>query len=246
MFSSGPSKSGRKSCAVAEEAQGAPAVALGGVYTGSVEKGEQALSSLRAYGPPAADIFQPMPFTAAASMADFLFPTGFLNYWKSGFLTELSDGAIDTVVEFYQRVPSPMTVIVLEHNGDGAMSRVFMPPPNWVAAPNPISSINTITTLGAPAGAFTENAGGAVAFLASISVIFGNTGSGTGKTVRSTVPGSALLVFGVCAVACGPSELPVQPSSIRDKLRWTDTRMFLLFIVGLPRRKRLFVSILCG
>jgi FAD/FMN-containing dehydrogenase len=65
-----------------------------------------------------------MPFTAAASMADFLFPTGFHNYWKSNFLTELSDGAIDTVVEFYERVPSPMTVIVLEHNGDGAMSRV--------------------------------------------------------------------------------------------------------------------------
>ena len=109
---------------VPEEAHGAPAVGLGGVYTGALEKGEEALKPLREYGPPAADIFQPMPFTAAASMADFLFPTGFRNYWKSSFLTELSDGAIDTVVEFYERVPSPMTVIVLEHNGDGAMSRV--------------------------------------------------------------------------------------------------------------------------
>jgi len=109
---------------VPEEAHGAPAVGLGGVYTGSIEKGEEALSSLRAYGPPAADIFQPMPFTAAASMADFLFPSGLQNYWKSSFLTELSDGAIDTIVDFYERVPSPMTVIVLEHNGDGAMSRV--------------------------------------------------------------------------------------------------------------------------
>ncbi len=109
---------------VPKEAHGAPAVGLGGVYTGSIEKGEEALSSLREYGPPAADIFQPMPFTAAVSMADFLYPTGFHNYWKSNFLTELSDGAIDTVVEFYERVPSPMTVIVLEHNGDGAMSRV--------------------------------------------------------------------------------------------------------------------------
>jgi FAD/FMN-containing dehydrogenase len=109
---------------VPEEAQGAPVVGLGGVYTGSIEKGEKALKSLREFGPPAADLFEPMPFTAAASMADFLFPKGFQNYWKSSFLTELSDSAIDTIVDFYERTPSPMTVIVLEHNGDGAMSRV--------------------------------------------------------------------------------------------------------------------------
>jgi FAD/FMN-containing dehydrogenase len=64
---------------VPEEAQGAPVVGLGGVYTGSIEKGEKALKSLREFGPPAADLFEPMPFTAAASMADFLFPRGFQN-----------------------------------------------------------------------------------------------------------------------------------------------------------------------
>ena len=109
---------------VPKEAQGAPVVGMGGVYVGSIEAGEEALRSLREYGPPAADIFQPMPFTAAASMADFLFPRGYLNYWRSCFLKELSDGVIDTVVDFYERAPSPMTVIILEHNGDGAMSRV--------------------------------------------------------------------------------------------------------------------------
>ncbi len=103
---------------------GAPVVGLGGVYTGNLETGEQALRSLREYGPPVADIFQPMPYTAAQAMADFLFPRGFHNYWKSSFLKELSDDAIDTVVSFFERVPSPMTVLVLEHNGDGAMSRV--------------------------------------------------------------------------------------------------------------------------
>ncbi len=109
---------------VPEAAHGAPVVGLGGIYTGAIEKGEEALRSLREYGPPAADIFQPMPYTAAQAMGDFLFPRGFHNYWKSGFLKDLSDGAIDTVADFYGRVPSPMTVIVLEHNGDGAMSRV--------------------------------------------------------------------------------------------------------------------------
>ena len=103
---------------------GAPVVGLGGVYIGDIEKGEDALRSLRAFGPPVADIFQPMPYTAAQAMADFLWPRGFHNYWKSGFLRELNDELIDTIVTFYERVPSPMTTVVLEHNGDGAMDRV--------------------------------------------------------------------------------------------------------------------------
>lgn len=109
---------------IPEAVHGTPVVGLGGVYTGSLQEGETALRPLREFGPPVADTYAHMPFPAAVSMADFLFPRGFLNYWKSNFLTELSDGAIDTVVDFYLRVPSPMTVIVLEHNGDGAMSRV--------------------------------------------------------------------------------------------------------------------------
>ena len=109
---------------LSEALHGAPVIGMGGVYTGDIEKGEEALRSLREFGPPAADIFQPMPYTAAQVMADFLWPRGFHNYWKSGFLTELNDDLIDTVVQFYERVPSPMTTVVLEHNGDGAMDRV--------------------------------------------------------------------------------------------------------------------------
>jgi FAD/FMN-containing dehydrogenase len=57
-------------------------------------------------------------------MADFLWPIGFYNYWKSSFLTGLADGAIDTILDFFTRAPSPRTVVVIEHNGDGAMNRV--------------------------------------------------------------------------------------------------------------------------
>jgi hypothetical protein len=109
---------------VPEAMRGTPVAAVGGIYTGSIEQGEEALRPLREYGPPAADSFQPMPFAEAASMADDLFPRGLHNYWKSGFLTELSDAAIDTAVEFYDRAPSPMTIVVFEHNGHGAMERV--------------------------------------------------------------------------------------------------------------------------
>jgi hypothetical protein len=57
-------------------------------------------------------------------MADFLWPRGAYNYWKSSYLKSLSDGAIDTILEFCAKAPSPRTVVVIEHNGDGAMSRV--------------------------------------------------------------------------------------------------------------------------
>lgn len=101
-----------------------PVVGLGGVYVGSPEAGERSLRSLREFGPPLADTYQPMPYSAAQTMADFFWPRGTYNYWKSSYLKSLSDGAIDTVLKHYAKAPSPRTVIVLEHNGDGAMSRV--------------------------------------------------------------------------------------------------------------------------
>jgi FAD/FMN-containing dehydrogenase len=101
-----------------------PIVALGGVYLGPLDEAERALRPLREFGPPAADIYQPMPYSAAQSMADFLWPKGLYSYWKSSFLKSVSDGAIDTILDFYAKAPSPRTVIVVEHDGDSAWSRV--------------------------------------------------------------------------------------------------------------------------
>jgi FAD/FMN-containing dehydrogenase len=99
-------------------------VGIGGVWVGPIEDGERALRPLREFGPPAADIYRPMPYSAAQSMADFLWTRGTYNYWKSSFLKSLSDQAIDTILDFGARAPSARTVIVLEHDGDGACSRV--------------------------------------------------------------------------------------------------------------------------
>ena len=99
-------------------------VGIGGVYVGSLETGRRALRPLREFGPPAADIYREMPYGAAQTMADFLWPKGNYNYWKSSYLKSLSDGAIDTILDFYSKSPSPRSVVVVEHNGDGAMSRV--------------------------------------------------------------------------------------------------------------------------
>lgn len=107
-----------------EVSHGAPVLGIGGVYAGPLEAGEQALRPLRQCGAPLADIFQPMPYSEAQTMADFLWPPGLYSYWKSSFMKEFSDRAIDTILEWYTTRPSPLTVVLLEHDGDGALDRI--------------------------------------------------------------------------------------------------------------------------
>ena len=56
-------------------------------------------------------------------MLDSGFPRGALNYWKSNFMKELSDQAIDTLIARFSLCPSPMSALVLEHI-HGAVTRV--------------------------------------------------------------------------------------------------------------------------
>jgi FAD/FMN-containing dehydrogenase len=104
--------------------RGVPVVGVGGVYAGAPEDGEKLLRPLREHESKLVDTFQSMPYSAAQRMADFLWPAGLYNYWKSSFLTTLSDAAIEVFVDWFARVPSKRTVIVLEHNGDSAWDRV--------------------------------------------------------------------------------------------------------------------------
>jgi hypothetical protein len=64
-----------------------------------------------------------MPYPVVNALLDHAFPNGALNYWKSAFLTDLSDAAIDVMVDAFERVPSTMTGIFLDHV-HGAATRV--------------------------------------------------------------------------------------------------------------------------
>ena len=81
------------------------------------------VKTMRAFGAPIADLVQPMPYPVVNTLLDGAFPKGALNYWKSGFLTDLSDAAIDVIVDAFARVPSTMTGIFLDHL-HGAATRV--------------------------------------------------------------------------------------------------------------------------
>ena len=102
---------------------GVPAVAIAGCYCGDLAEGEKVLKPLRAFGTPMVDAFQPMPFPVMQSLLDGAFPDGTQNYWKSSFLRELSDAAIDVMVEHVNRATSPLSAVVIEYYG-GAASRI--------------------------------------------------------------------------------------------------------------------------
>jgi hypothetical protein len=70
-----------------------------------------------------ADLIAPTPFNIAQLSADLLWPPGNHQYWKSNFLPALTDAAIATMVDHFADVPSPLTVVVLDHLG-GAVGRV--------------------------------------------------------------------------------------------------------------------------
>jgi len=94
-----------------------------GCHCGPLADGEAAARPLKAFGPPIMDALGPMPYSAINQMLDAAYPKGALNYWKSNFLATLSDEAIDTMIDCYARVPSPMTGVLLEHF-HGAATRV--------------------------------------------------------------------------------------------------------------------------
>src|SRR5213075_2049485 len=65
----------------------------------------------------------PIPYGVLNTIIDAGFPKGALNYWKSSFLTDLSDEAIAVIVDRYNACPSPLSHVVIEHF-HGAASRV--------------------------------------------------------------------------------------------------------------------------
>jgi FAD/FMN-containing dehydrogenase len=105
------------------EHQGKPVVIVAGVYAGSVEDGEPVVQPLRELAQPLIDLSGPWPWLGLQSGFDPLFPKGNLYYWKSRALRDVSDAVIEDIAAFSTRRPTPITDVVIWHNG-GAMSRV--------------------------------------------------------------------------------------------------------------------------
>jgi FAD/FMN-containing dehydrogenase len=104
-----------------EELHGKLAIAVAGMYAGPIAEGEEALRELRAFGPPAADLFGPMPYADFQCMLDD--PPGNRNYWTAEHLTDLPDAAIDAIVRRSEEMPLGPSQLFLVGWG-GAVGRV--------------------------------------------------------------------------------------------------------------------------
>ena len=105
------------------DGSGAKIVGVGACHTGPAEDGEAAIQPIKALGTPVMDVLGPRPYSVLNSMMDGLFPKGALNYWKSSFISDLSDAAIDTIIEQFEKVPSPMSKVFVE-SFHGAVTRI--------------------------------------------------------------------------------------------------------------------------
>lgn len=106
-----------------EAVHGKDVVVLAVFFDGDPVQGMSVIEPLRSLGQPCGEHIGPMPFKAWQKAFDPLLTPGARNYWKSHNFTELSDGAIATVIEFADKLPSPQCETFIALLG-GQSSRV--------------------------------------------------------------------------------------------------------------------------
>ena len=102
-----------------------PVIIVGGVHAGAdVEAGLAEMQPLRELGTALFDMSGPTPFVGVQTGFDALFPRDTLRaYWKSQYVDELTDEAIDTIAAAANDRPEPLTLVNTFHMG-GAIARV--------------------------------------------------------------------------------------------------------------------------
>jgi hypothetical protein len=92
-------------------------------YGGAPSAGERVLAPLRTFGPPVADLLQPMPVAAAHALTDPFSLAGRHYCFKAHALPSLSEAALETIVRYGTARPSPLSAVALRHV-HGAATRV--------------------------------------------------------------------------------------------------------------------------
>lgn len=100
--------------------RGMPVIGIAVCYAGVIEAGERAVQPLRAFGPPLVDGIGLKPYTTHQTMFDAAQPPGRHNYWKTAYLSELSDAAIDVIVDGARQMTSPLSVLAVYQLGGAA------------------------------------------------------------------------------------------------------------------------------
>ena len=106
-----------------QNVHGKEVVVLPIFYAGKVAEGQKWIERLRAFGNPHGEHIGAQPYTEWQKAFDPLLTPGARNYWKSHNFTELSDGALNSIIEYAGKLPSPQCEIFVGHIA-GAANRV--------------------------------------------------------------------------------------------------------------------------
>ena len=105
------------------EVHGTDVVIFAFMHAGDIEEGKRLVRPVQQFGEPVGEHVGINPFSAWQQGFDPLLTPGARNYWKSHNFAELSDGAIDTVIEYAATLPSPQCEIFIALMG-GEANRV--------------------------------------------------------------------------------------------------------------------------
>ena len=108
---------------VPEPVRGHPVVGVIACYSGDPETGANVMAPLLEFGPPAANLVQPMPYVAVQQLIDEGNPKGVRNYWTADFYEGLPEEAVETLVPLATSPRSPMSQVIVMAGG-GAIARV--------------------------------------------------------------------------------------------------------------------------
>ena len=102
---------------------GHPMAAIALCHSGSSGEGDAACKQFQLSTPPVANMVSEKKYTEIQSMLDFSAPAGLHYYFKCPFLRELSDDAIQAIVDYAERMPTEQSQVVIEHM-HGVASRI--------------------------------------------------------------------------------------------------------------------------
>jgi FAD/FMN-containing dehydrogenase len=106
-----------------ENVHGQEVVVLPIFYAGAVAEGQKLVQRLRTFGDVLGEHVGAQPYTEWQKAFDPLLAPGARNYWKSHNFTELNNGALDAIIEYAGKLPSPQCEIFIGHIA-GAANRV--------------------------------------------------------------------------------------------------------------------------
>lgn len=102
---------------------GAKVVVVAGLYAGSPDEAGPVLAPLAQLGTPLTDLTATMPYVDVQQARDAAFPAGARYYATSLFADQLTDDAVDALLDADSRRPTPQSLIVIRTLG-GAVDRV--------------------------------------------------------------------------------------------------------------------------